>query len=78
MKLLLSCCWTRPRSGRAIFAANPHKAPGLASTGSRPASVVWKGLWPVLQDQLLKLFQNSLSEAYLPRALETGEDYITP
>jgi hypothetical protein len=40
--------------------------------------VAWKGLWPVLQDHLLKLFQNSLSEAYLPRALETGEDYITP
>jgi hypothetical protein len=49
---------------RAIFSTSPHKAPGIDGI----PSIVWQELWPVLQDQLLALFQNSLEQAYLPQA----------
>ena len=49
---------------RAVLAASPLKAPGMDGI----PVLVWQELWPVLQDQLLELFQNSLDKAVLPRA----------
>jgi len=54
---------------RAIFAASPRKAPGLDGI----PRIVWRELWPILQDQLLELFQNSLNQSYLPLTWRTAK-----
>jgi len=47
---------------RAIFDANPNKAPGMDGL----PMLVWKMLWPCLQDELLSLFSKSLNQGKLP------------
>jgi len=47
---------------RAIFDANPNKAPGRDGL----PMLVWKMLWPCLKDELLSLFSKSLNQGQLP------------
>ena len=47
---------------RAIQKASPLKAPG----GDGLPALVWKQLWPVVQDQILLLFNSSLYQGVLP------------
>ena len=47
---------------RAIQRASPLKAPG----GDGLPALVWKQLWPVVQDQVLLLFNSSLDQGVLP------------
>lgn len=46
---------------RALFSANPDKAPGLDGLPMR----VWQEVWPILQDQIFTLFNLSLQEGKL-------------
>ena len=48
---------------RAVFSANPYKAPGRDGL---PA-IVWQKLWPVLKTQITTLFQRSLETGKLPQ-----------
>jgi reverse transcriptase-like protein len=54
---------------RAVFAANPYKAPGMDDI---PA-VVWQKVWPVLKHHIIKLFQLSINQAAIPQAWKTAK-----
>ena len=49
---------------RAVFAAQPYKAPG---PDGMPA-IVWQELWPLLKDHIVALFRLSLETARIPQA----------
>ena len=48
---------------KAVFNANPNKAPGRDGL----PMLVWRMLWPCIKDELLSLFCKSLGEGRLPR-----------
>ena len=48
---------------RKVFSTKPWKAPGRDSL---PA-IVWRQLWPILQEEILDQFKASLDEEILPR-----------
>jgi len=54
---------------RAVFAASPHKAPGMDDV---PA-VFWQKVWPTLKHHIVKLFQLSISKASIPQAWKTAK-----
>jgi hypothetical protein len=47
---------------RCIYSAKPWKAPG----GDGLPAMVWRQLWPVVKEQVLRLFRGSLDQGLLP------------
>jgi hypothetical protein len=54
---------------RAVFAASPHKAPGMDEI---PA-IFWQKIWPTLKHHTVKIFQLSISKASIPQAWKTAK-----
>jgi hypothetical protein len=53
---------TAEEISRAIQRTSPMKAPG----GDGLPTIVWKQLWPVIQEQVTQLFNSSLDQGILP------------
>jgi hypothetical protein len=54
---------TKHEIKRAIFRSSPDKAPGLDEISFR----VWRELWPVISDHLLRLYTASIDLGYTPK-----------
>jgi hypothetical protein len=54
---------TKHEIERAIFRSSPDKAPGLDEISFR----VWRELWPVVRDHLLRLYTASVDLGYTPK-----------
>jgi ribonuclease HI len=54
---------------RAIFAAKPHKAPGLDGLPAR----VWQKVWPTCKEIIYNIFQTSLDRGEVPACFKVAK-----
>ena len=59
---------TKNEAERAIFKSSPDKAPGPDEISFR----VWRELWPVVGDHILRLYNTSLELQHTPRQWKTA------